>query len=170
MDIRKVFNCNIYLDGTNNLLGKAKEVVLPDVVALTEDHKGVGMIGTLELPTGLDKLMTKIKWAGFYPEMFAGADPFTSHKLQVRASLETFGAGGRTGQVPVIVLLTVTFKKTPLGTFTAGAGQEPEQELSTTYLKLTIDGKEKVEIDVHENVWRVDGKDVLETYRKNLGG
>lgn len=171
MNVSKVFNANVYIDGTNNLIGRAKEVTLPEVAAVTEEHKALGMVGTLELVTGLAVLLTKIKWAGWYADQLTlGANPFVSHKLQVRASVETYGAGGRMGEVPLVVLLTCSWKKTPLGTFASGAGQEPEDELSTTYVKVTLDGKELVEIDVHENVWRVNGVDVLETYRKNLGG
>ena len=99
-----------------------------------------------------------------------GCNPFTSHKLQVRASVETFGAGGREAEVPLICSLICSWKTTPLGALSAGAKQETEDELTTTYLKLTLDGKEVLEIDVHQNVWKVDGVDVLENYKKNLGG
>lgn len=171
MNVSKVFNANVYIDGTNSLLGRAKEVTLLDVVANTEEHKGLGMVGALELPNGLAAMVTKIKWAGWYPDQLTlGANPFKSHKLQLRASVEEYGAGGRVGEKALVVLLTVSWKKTPLGAFVSGAGQEPEDELTTTYVKVTLDGKELVEIDVHENVWRVNGVDVLETYRKNLGG
>lgn len=171
MDISQILNANIYLDGTNSLLGRAATVTLPDIVTSVEAHRGLGMIGSVEFPTGLEAMVTKIKWAGLYPDVLkAATNPFKSHKLQVRASLQTFGAGGLVAEVPLVCLLTVAWKKVPLGAFTAGTKQEAEDELSTTYLKLTVDGKDIVEIDVHQNVWKVDGEDVLADYIKNIGG
>jgi len=171
MRVSKIFNANVYIDGTNSLLGRAKEIVLPDVAVKTEEHVGLGMVGAIELPTGLQAMTTKIKWAGFYADQLTlGANPFQAHKLQVRASHESFEAGGRVEQVPLVVNLTVRWKKTPLGTIVAQTGQEPEDELATTYVKVTRNGVELVEIDVLENVWKVNGEDVLAAYNKNLGG
>jgi P2 family phage contractile tail tube protein len=171
MNVSQVLNANVYIDGTNNLIGRAGTITLPDVVAAVESHRGLGMIGSIEIPTGLDLLTTKIKWNGFYPDALKlGANPFASHKLQVRASIETFGAGGRESEVPLIVSLVCTWKKSPLGAFSPGAKVEAEQELSTTYVKVNVDGKDTIEIDILENVWKVDGVDVLATYRANLGG
>jgi len=171
VDISQILNANVYIDGTNNLLGKASSITLPDVKALVEAHRGLGMIGTVEFPTGLDVLTTKIKWSGFYGDAIKlGGNPFKAHKLQVRASVERFSAGGREEEISLVCSLTCSWKTKPLGSFAAGAKQETEDELSTTYLKLTLGGKDVLEIDVHENVWKVDGVDVLETYKKNLGG
>lgn len=171
MNISQIFNARVYLDGTNDLLGRAATVTLPDVSVATEALRGLGMIGTVEVPTGLEALVTKIKWNGFYPDVLGmSLNPFVAHKLQVRASLETYGPGGRIEEKAVECLLTVSWKKTPLGAMSPGGKQESEDELPTTYIKLTVGGKEVVELDVHNNVWKVDGKDVLETYRKNLGG
>ena len=68
MNIQQILNANVYIDGTNNLIGRASSITLPDVKATVESHRGLGMIGTVEYPTGLDVLTTKIKWAGFYAE------------------------------------------------------------------------------------------------------
>lgn len=171
MRVSKIFNANIYVDGTNALLGRAKEITLPEVAVKTEEHVGLGMIGALELPTGLSVMTTKIKWAGWYADQLVlGANPFEAHKLQVRAPQESYEAGGRVAEVPLVANLTVRWKKTPLGVFAAQTGQEPEDELTTTYCRVVLGGRELVEIDVIENVWRVDGVDVLERYNKALGG
>lgn len=171
MNISKIFNANVYVDGTNSLLGRAGEVTLPEVVAKMEEHVGLGMIGVVELPTGLSVLTTKVKWKGFYPDQIEyGANPFVARKLQVRASHETYAAGGRVAELPLVVQLTCRWKKTPLGVFVPQTGQEHEDELATTYVRIVLDGEELLEIDVLENVWRVRGQDVLATYNKNLGG
>lgn len=171
MNVSKVFNANVYIDGTNSLLGRASEITLPEVAVKKEEHVGLGMIGAIELPTGLGLLTTKIKWKGWYADQLTfGANPFVARKLQVRASQETYGPGGRLAEVPVLVQLTCRWTKTPLGVFAAQAGQEPEDELATTYVRVVLGGVELLEIDVLENVWRVNGEDVLANYNKALGG
>lgn len=169
MEIKKIFNANVYIDGTNSLLGRAREIVLPSVTMNTEEHKGLGMLGALELPVGLAPLVTTVTWSGWYADRVLLANPFASRKLQVRASVETFGAGGRVEQQPLVVLLTASWKTAPLGTLSAGSGGEVQDELATTYVRLLVDGVELLEVDVHNNIWRQGGVDVLEQYRANLG-
>jgi P2 family phage contractile tail tube protein len=55
IEINRITNANIYLDGAN-LLGRAEEVKLPDVSMTMQEHKALGMVGKVELPAGFDKL------------------------------------------------------------------------------------------------------------------
>lgn len=41
IEINRITNANIYLDGTN-LLGRAEEVKLPDVSMIMQEHKALG--------------------------------------------------------------------------------------------------------------------------------
>lgn len=171
MRIEKLYNANVYLDGDLSLLGRASEITLPEIVTNTEEHRGLGMIGSVELPTGLAAMVAKIKWMSFFSDAFAKAmNPLTSVKLQVRASLEGYESEGRVSEAPVVCEMVARWKKVPLGGFKSGEHLEREEELAVNYIKLTVDGRELVEIDVVENVWRADGVDVLATYNANLGG
>ena len=49
IEINRITNANIYLDGAN-LLGRAEEVKLPDVSMTMQEHKALGMVGKVELP------------------------------------------------------------------------------------------------------------------------
>lgn len=169
-DISKIHNVNVY-DDAKSLLGIASEFTLPDIVMITEDHQGLGMIGKLEIPTGsIDKLSAKVKWQAFYPDIYAqGANPFTARKLQMRASVNTHAAGGLIAETPLVVVLTARWKKVPGGAYGAAKQPELESELSVSYMKITHDGVDLVELDVDNNVWKVNGEDILATYRKNLG-
>lgn len=171
MEISKLYNVNVYVDATNDLIGRAGELTLPEITAAQDEHQALGMIGKIMLPTGLEQLEGKIKWSGFYADAVKfGANPFVAHKVQVRGNVQTFGADGLQTEVPLVVLMTVKFKKHPLGVMAAQTQAETEQEFSCTYVKVTLDGQELVEIDVLENVWKVGGVDILAAYRKNLGG
>ncbi len=168
-DVSKIYNSNVYLDGTNNLLGRASEITLPEVAAVTEDHKALGMIGTVQLVMGLAVLTAKVKWNGFYPEHLQGADFFTRRKLQCRSNVQTFGAGGQASARPLVTSLTVNWTKVPLGVLGAQQSTEFEEELSCVYVKQVLGEEELLEIDILNNIWRVRGKDMLAEYRANLG-
>jgi P2 family phage contractile tail tube protein len=171
IQVNKIFNANIYLDGTNNLIGRAAEVTLPEISVATSEHSGLGMVGTLELPAGLQAMTLQIKWSGFYADhMKAGANPFKAHKFQVRGSVETYGAEGRVAEAPVVWHVTASWKKAALGGVKPKEAAEFEDELAATYVKVVHDGEELLEVDVLQNIWRAAGEDVLANYRKNIGG
>lgn len=170
MQISKITNANVYIDGSLNLLGKAKQITLPELTTTVETHKALGMIGNIEYPVGLDAMVTKISWHGFYPEALSSANPFASHKLQVKAPVQRFGAGGLEETVALTVFLTVAWKKSPIGVFGPSASSDTEDELMTTYCRVKLGSDVLVEVDAHENIWKIKGVDVLAEYRKALGG
>lgn len=171
MDISKIYNANVYIDGTNNLLGKAKEIEMPKVTSVFDEHTALGLIGKLMLPTGgIEELTAKIIWNGFYPDVIAkAANPFDARKLQVRASVDTHGINGRTTQEPLVTLLTARFKGADLGKFAQATNSEFENELTCSYVKTTLGSRVLLEVDVQSGIWIVDGKDLLQTWKKNLG-
>lgn len=52
MQINAIFNANIYVNG-NSLLGQASEIKLPDVEISQDEYKGLGLAGTIKLPSGV---------------------------------------------------------------------------------------------------------------------
>ena len=168
--INKLTNANVYLNGVN-LLGRAEEVQLPQIKHKTAEHKALGMVGSAEFFSGIDKLECKIKWNALYPEvLLASATPFSSAMIQVRASLETYNGSGKIEEVPAIAFIIGTFKEFPLGTVKPQENAEYETTLSVTYSKLVVNGTELFEIDVLENIYKVNGVDILKQFKKNIGG
>jgi uncharacterized protein len=167
--VNKVTNANLYVNG-GNYLGRADEITLPDVKQLMTEHKGLGMFGKTELPNGIDKLEAKIKWNSFYQEVLDQlSDPRKAVLLQARGNLETHSGLGLENEVPFIVEMGGRVSANNLGAFKQNEATMPEHTMSVTYLKLTIDGREQLEIDVMENVYKVNGVDILATYRRNVG-
>lgn len=166
----RLTNANVYLEGGSQL-GRAEEVTLPELVAKSAEHKAIGLVGSLELPSGIDKMSMKIKWNSVYPEVLRQtANIYQALRMQVRSSLEVYSSEGREEEVPVVVHVRGTFKKTPLiGGFKQHDNVENEQEVNVTYVMVEIGGEEIVEIDVLANIYKVDGEDLLENYRRNLG-
>lgn len=167
--INKVTNANIYLDGVS-YMGQAEEVTVPDVQPKMVDHKGLGMVGELELPAGIQKMSAKIKWNAIYPDVMKKThDVFTSLRLMVRGSVESYENGSRTGQMPAVVYMTAIPKKAGGLVFKSQDNVEREDEFNVTAYKLEIDGEEIIDIDIMANVWRVNGVDQLAGFRANLG-
>ena len=53
--INAIYNANVYIDG-NSLLGNASEFKLPEFEFGQDDHTGLGMVGTIKLPNGVEAL------------------------------------------------------------------------------------------------------------------
>lgn len=167
--INKVVNGNVYLDG-ESFLGRAEEVTCPDVAPKMVDHKALGMVGELQLPAGLQKMTGKIKWNAIYPEVMKKThDVYTAIRLMIRANVETYEGGTRTGQTPCVVYLTCTPSKSGGLVFKSQDNVEREDEFNVTAYKMEIGDEEIIDVDIMANVWRVNGIDQLAAYRSNLG-
>lgn len=167
--INRITNCNIYVDG-GSLLGRAEEVNCPNPKFKMSEHKALGMFGSVEFPSGIDKMEAKIKWNSFYAEVLKkAANPFKAVSLQVRGSIENYTSGGRTGETPIVMFMTAQYKDFPGGNFKQHDNVELESNLSVTYFRQEIAGQVITEIDVLANIFKVDGVDMLATYRNNLG-
>lgn len=169
IEIQKLTNMNVYIDGAN-FLGRAGELTLPNIKDVMAEHKGLGMFGKTQVPSGIDTMEATIKWVAPSKEaMRAFADPRVAPTLQFRGSLETHNGGGLASEVPVVIDLVGRRMERNLGSAKKNEAVEPETKLTLTYFKLTVDGEEIEEIDVLENIYKVDGVDILATYRRNIG-
>ncbi|MBF2055109.1 MAG: phage major tail tube protein [Candidatus Sericytochromatia bacterium] len=170
IQINRFTNANVYIDG-NSLMGQVAEIELPDIKTKMSEHKALGMIGAMELPSGIDKLAGKIKWTAFYPDALKRfAHPHKTIQLQVRGSLESYQPQGIASEVPVVAVLTIMSQNLPKAAIKPQDNVELDTDYSAYYYKLTINGEDIVEIDLFANIHKVGGVDILENYRNNLGG
>lgn len=168
--VNRLTNANVYTDG-NSLLGRVQEIELPVVKQKMSEHKALGMVGTVEFFSGLEKMEAKLTWNSFYSDaMVKAADPTKTVQIQVRSNLETYDSNGRVSQVPCVVFLTAQHKDFPLGSYKQHDNVELTSMLSVTAFRLEIDGQSILEIDVLANVYKVNGTDILTDYRANIGG
>lgn len=164
-----ISNANVYLNG-NNLVGRAKEVELPEVEATTVEHEALGLYGTVEYPVGIEPMKMTITWASFYPEWAEpAADFWQSVEVQVRTQVEDFQPTGRIATVPLIVTVRGMFKTNPLGSFSQKEEAEFESTISATYVKQVLGRNTILEYDAIANIYRVNGRDRLAGFRANLG-
>jgi P2 family phage contractile tail tube protein len=169
VSVNRLTNANVYLNGSS-LLGKCEECTLPDLKAIMSEHKALGMVGKIELATGIDKLEAKFKWNSFYPDvMKLTHNPFKSVQLNVRSSLESYEGEGRVAETATKVFMKGQFKAPGGAGFKQHDNVETESMFNATYYKLEIGGEVIVEFDALANIFIVDGEDLLENYRANLG-
>jgi hypothetical protein len=169
ININRLTNGNVYINGTS-YFGQIEEVTLPDVKAVFTDVKVLGLNAKVELPTGIDKLTSRLKLNAPYANfMKLQANPFKSHNLQFRGSLDTFQGGERVAQTPYKVWMSGTFKNAPGGAMKQNDNVEMEAELNVTYLRVVIGADEILEVDTLNNIHKVGGEDILSDTNRNQG-
>ncbi len=170
IQINRATNCNVFIDGSA-LLGRAEEINLPTIKHKLAEHKALGMIGTVEFWSGIEKAECKIKWNSYYGDALKNAaNPFQTVQLMARASVETYDSTGRTSETPLVITMTAAFKDLPGGNFKQHDNVELESNLSIYAFKMALGGEDIVELDVLANVYKVNGEDMLATYKSNIGG
>ena len=168
-DIKVIYNANVYIDG-NELLGKASEFKLPEFEFEQDEYKGLGLKGTVKLPMGVAALEGEITWNSFFPEVARkAANPYKAVQLMVRANVETYDTTGRVKEVPLVTMVTATFSKNTLGGYKPKEKAEFSSTYQTTEIRQVLDGREVLYYNALRNEYRVDGVDVEEIYRRNIG-
>ncbi|POG01014.1 phage major tail tube protein [Pseudomonas putida] len=165
----RIANAAIYLDG-NSFFGRSEEVDLGTVKTVMSDFQGLGMVGLIELPDGIDKLEGKIVWNSLYYDAAKRlATPFTTVQLQCRSNVQVFNSTGLVDELPLVTMMTVMFKEYQLGSFKPRDPAKFESPFSATYVRQVLDGQEVVLLDYLANIFKVGGQDQLAKYRKNIG-
>ena len=165
----RITNANIYLDG-RDFFGKSDEIDLGSVKAVMSDFQGLGMVGLIELPDGLDKLEGKIVWNSRYKEASTKlASPFKTVQLQCRSNVQVFNNSGLVDEIPLVTTMTIMSKEYQLGSFKPRDPSKFETPFSAIYVRQLLNGEEVVLLDYLANIFRVNGEDQLAKYRRNIG-
>ncbi len=169
VEISKVINAAVFVDG-ESFIGRAEEVDLPKVKFKFSDTKGLGLYGEAELPSGLDKMEARIKFNSLYPSFTAlAANPFKLRTVIVRASQQVWDQNGVSREAPIKAEMRGFFREWDTGNIKGGESAEAEATLSVIYYKLEADGNEIVEVDVFNNIYKVEGQDILQQFKQNIG-
>jgi hypothetical protein len=169
ISVNRCTNANVILNGIA-MLGRAEEVDLPDVKAKMADHKPLGLQGIMELPSGFDKMEASFKWNSYYPDVLSVIpNIYSTVSIQVRASVETWDPTGRSAESAMVVFLNGTFKEWSGGKFKQQDNVDLPSKMNVLYIKQVLNGQELYEIDILNNIYIVNGVDLLANYRANLG-
>ena len=159
-------NCVMFVDGVS-FSGDVPSMTLPKLSIKTEEYRGGGMSGPVDLPTGLEKLEAAFTTNGVRREAlkFFGLADQTACNLVFRGSFK-----GQKGTVKAVtVTLRGSLKEVDMGDWKPGDKAEIKHAVAVTYYKLEIDGRVMYEIDFANMVQVIDGVDQLAAERSALG-
>lgn len=169
MNIEKVYDANVYVNNASTH-GRAIEVTCPDIVPIMSEYNALGVIGGLKFFNGFEAMEATIKWKYADNEtMKACSNPLKPVDVMVRSSKAIYDAGGEVSETPIVIYLKGYATKHATGGYKRGEDSEYETTLSVFYCKQEVDGEEIVELDVRNNIFKVDGEDLLAERRQNLG-
>jgi len=167
---RKLKYLNLFNDGLS-YMGIVSSVTLPKLTRKLENYRGGGMNGSAPVDMGLDDDALNVEWAiGGLPDdqlwgQYAAASASTV-PLRFCGSYQRDDTGD---VVAVEIVLRGRHKEMDFGEQKQGEDTETKITTQCTYYKLTIDGKERIEIDTINMIERVNGVDMLERHRRNIG-
>ena len=165
----KAINYKIYND-SQDVIGTAS-LDLPEIAYMTDTISGAGIAGEVDSPVRghFSSMTLTIHWRTVEKDLLL----FTSHKahtLDAYGSMQTYdSANGQYDSIPVHLSMRAVPKTGSLGSFEPGASTDSSMEFELVYLKIYVDGKEKVEIDKFNFIHKVDGEDLLGKVRQDLG-
>ncbi|SQH24515.1 phage major tail tube protein [Kingella kingae] len=143
---------------------------MPEIEIKQEDFDGLGLVGQIKLPSGVEALEGEITWNSINPEWANKAyNPFKAAQLMVRGNLQTFNAQGLKTEVPVVITVSAMFSKNALGTFKPKEKSEHPTTFQSAECRVVIDGREYLYYNAFTNTYRVNGSDALSQFRKNIG-
>ena len=154
----------------NSYLGQTGEVTIPKLVRKLEDWRGGGMNGNIKWDAGLGDDITEFNWKlGGIDELILeqwGAQTVGAIMLRFAGSYQRDDTG-ETTQVEIIV--RGRHEEIDFGNQKPGDDTETSVKTIWSAYKLSIDGVVKVEIDIPNMIEIVNGVDLLEKHRANIG-
>ena len=168
MKIPQVVNrYNLYRKGTK-LVGLTGEVELPAVTMVTDTLEGAGTGGNMDVPViGLTENMDiQIPFMSLTKDLFSLANPGEAEDLTLRGAIQgTDPATGQISYTSIAISMRGTVKEITPGTVKSGGRMESSVTMTLSYYKIALDGETVLEIDKLNNVFVVNGDDVLKEVR-----
>ena len=165
----KLINFRVYRDGTD-LLGTS-DAELPSLEAMTDTVSGAGIAGEVDSPVlgHYGSMTLTLNWRTTTKTQTLLARP-VAHHLDLRGAMQTYNASdGKYYSVPLKVVVKAVPKNTSLGNLSVGSSQEGSTEMEVNYLKVWVDGEERIEIDKYNFICKMHGTDYLAGVRRDLG-
>lgn len=169
MKLGQVTNSDVYFDGVN-IAGRVSEFSIEDVGYETIEHKALGMIAIVELPARtLNPLKAKIKFDWLDEAiMRRTALPNRAVTMQFQSYVDVFDADGVNTALGYRLITSVDLMFASSAIDALQNGENSGDEIECTCLRLVVSSSRSSvpirEINVTENINRVDGADVWPTY------
>ena len=166
-DKLKGFMC---YDEGRTMIGIA-DVVLPNIQYMTDTIKGAGIAGEVDSPAvgNIQSMTTTINWRSLVAENIIYVAPNT-YLFDFRGSVQIYDEdSGEYNSKAIKVVMKCIPKGFNLGNFDTAAQMGTNGEHEVIYIKVSIEGKEYVEIDKLNYIFKIDDVDYLEKVRRDIG-
>ena len=164
----KLTKCEVYADN-DRLLGIA-DGTFPSLEFMTSEVKGSGLVGTIDSPGkgGLGSITVTLNWRTTRKDFMNLAEP-RGHILDLYSQLLDMDAGsGEYVSHQFHIFLKAFTKKLEFGSMVNFDVQGASTEHECYYLKMSYDGREIIELDKYNYIFKVNGTDYLEDMRHQL--
>lgn len=159
-------NFGIFADGIS-WIGQAETIKLPKLSRKTDEYRGAGMDGSVEVDLGSEKLEMEIELAGFHKAAYSQYGGTIAGRMWRYAGAY---AQDDTNQIQAVEVVTRgRYKEIDPDSAKGGDKSKTTYKASLTYYKLTVDGEVLVEIDHPNFIFNVGGVDMLAAQRKAIG-
>ena len=154
----------------NSYLGQTGEVTIPKLVRKLEDWRGGGMNGNVKIDLGLGDDTTEFNWKlGGIDELILeqfGAQTVDAIMLRFNGSYQRDDTGA-TSALEIVV--RGRHEEIDFGNQKQGDDTETSIKTIWSYYKLSIDGVNKIEIDIPNMIEIVNGVDLMAKHKANIG-
>ena len=165
----KLISYRAYKDG-KDMLGTV-DVQLPDLELLSDTIKGAGIAGEIDSPTlgAYASMGLSLNWRTITGDVVYLTRQ-EAHQLEFRGAIQVYDAAeGKHKVVSQKIVVKAIPKKTSLGKLAVASGQETTSEFEVIYIKVFLDGKEKIEVDKLNFICKINSRDILSEVRTALG-
>lgn len=162
----KINEYNVYLDGTK-MIGIAAATTLPEINMKSSTVSGVGVNGEIDSPTlgQFEGMEQEIQFNTLYSTATEMLNPLTSVNLTFRAAQQVYDKDGGYIFKSLRIVEKGRVKKVKLGKIEKAEGMEAAITLELTYILVEVDGTVVMEIDKLNQVYNVNGVDMLADVR-----
>lgn len=164
----KINEYNVYLDGSK-MIGVASSHTLPEVNMQTSTVSGMGVNGEVDSPTlgQFESMEQEIQFNTLYSSAVDMLNPMNAINLTFRAAQQVYdkSTGGGYAFKSLRIVEMGRVKKFKPGKIEKAESMEATITLELTYLLVEVDGVVVMEIDKLNQVYNVNGVDMLADVR-----
>lgn len=158
----KVNDYNVYLSG-GKMIGVASSITLPEVKQKSSTVSGAGIGGELDSPDigQFESMTQEIQFNTLYSSAVDMLNPMNNVDLTIRVAQQVYDKTGGYAFKGLRVVERGRVKEFKPGKVEKGSGTETSVTLELSYLMIEVDGKQVLELDKLNGVYKVNGEDML---------
>lgn len=162
----KINMFNVYRNGVT-LVGISDEVTLPEFEALSETISGPGFFGEIDDPTigHFGSQEFEIPFRTITDDTFKLMNPGSQVNITLRGSIQVTTTGGGVDYVGMRVVVRGKCKSFTGGSVKQGAAMGSSIKIALTYIRIDLNGENRIELDKLNGVYKINGVDVMEKAR-----